>query len=226
MRIIPINKKNIHINALFITILFLLPGLNLAADQHTFNADDTRLAKNTTSQDKPGNNTVGGTVDDDGPVNPAGLSLDEIAKELSNPVTALASIKTDLEYRTYQGDLPAADDQSNIVFLIKPSVPIPLENGKNILMRASIPIFVDLPAWKVPFGHPLWIQDYDYPDFRLRKSPQITDDTGEFISVHGHVGDLGFDVAYGGVSDNGFISMYGIATVLNTSTNISASRNQ
>ena len=153
-------------------------------------------------------------------------SLDEIAKELSNPVTALASIRTDMEYRTYQGDLPAAGDQSNTVFVIKPSLPIPLKNGKNILMRATIPIYVDMPTWQVPFGHPLWIQDFDYPDFRLRQSPQITADTGQFISVHGHVGDIGFNFAYGGVSDNGFISMYGLAIALRTSTNISASRNQ
>lgn len=153
-------------------------------------------------------------------------TVDEIAKELSNPVTALASIKTDFEYRTYQGDLPGANDQSNMVFLIKPSVPIPLDNGKNILMRATIPIYRDMPVWKVPFGHPLWIQDFDYPDFRLRQSPQITAEAGEFTSVHGHVGDIGFDFAYGGVSDSGLISMYGIATVLETSTNISASRNQ
>jgi hypothetical protein len=153
-------------------------------------------------------------------------TVDELAKELSNPVTALASIKSDFEYRTYQGSLPGAGDQSNMLFLVKPSVPIPLDNGKNILMRATIPIYRDMPAWQVPFGHPLWIQDFDYPDFRLRQSPQITASTGQFASVHGHVGDIGFDFAYGGVSESGFISMYGIATVLETSTNISASRNQ
>jgi hypothetical protein len=154
------------------------------------------------------------------------VSLDEIAKELANPATALASIRTDIEHRTYQGDLPKAGDQSNTVFMIRPSVPIPLKNGKNIFMRATIPIYMDMPVWQVPFGHPLWIQDFDYPDFRLRQSPQITADTGQFHSIHGHVGDIGLDVAYGGVSDNGFISMYGIATVLGTSTNVSASRNQ
>jgi len=153
-------------------------------------------------------------------------SLDEIAKELSNPVTTLASVRTDIEYRTYQGDLPKSSDQSNTVFMIKPSLPIPLKNGKNILMRATIPIYVDMPAWQVPFGHPMWIQDYDYPDFRLRQSPQITEDTGGYHSLHGHVGDIGFDVAYGGVSDSGFISMYGMAIVLENSTNLSASRNQ
>ena len=154
------------------------------------------------------------------------LSLDEIAKELANPFTALVSIRTDIEHRTYQGDLPKAGDQSNTVFMIRPSLPIPLKNGKNILMRATIPIYMDMPVWKVPFGHPLWVQDFDYPDLRLRQSSQITADTGEFDSIHGHVGDIGFDFAYGGESDNGFISMYGFATVFGTSTNVSASRGQ
>ncbi len=153
-------------------------------------------------------------------------TLDEISMELSNPVTTLASIRTDIEYHTYQGDLPGSGDQSNTVFVIRPSIPIPLKNGKSILMRASIPIYDSMPVWAVPFGHPLWIQDFDYPDFRLRQSPQITADTGDFNSVHAHLGDIGLDFAYGGVSDNGFISMYGIATVIKTSTNQSASRNQ
>ena len=153
-------------------------------------------------------------------------SLDEIGTELSNPVTTLVSVRTDIEHRTYQGDLPKSGDQSNTVFMIKPSFPIPLKNGKNILMRATIPIYMDMPAWQVPFGHPLWIQDYDYADVRLRQSPQITADTGAYNSLHGHIGNIGFDFAYGGVSDSGFISMYGIATALDTSTNASASKNQ
>jgi len=164
--------------------------------------------------------------DDAGSIKPAGLTLDEIAKELSNPVTALASIKNEFEYRTYQGNLPGANDRSNVGFLFKPSVPIPLENGKNILMRATIPIYDDLPAWQVHRGHPLWIPDFDYPDFRLRQSPQITAETGQFVNVHGHVSDIGFDFAYGGVSSTGFISMYGIATTLETSTNQSVGRDQ
>lgn len=154
------------------------------------------------------------------------MSVDEIALELSNPVTPLAFVANDFEFYTYQGGLPGADDQSNTVYLLKPSLPIPLSNGKNILMRATIPIYADMPVWKIPFGDPLWIQDFDYPDFRLRQSPQITGESGEFVSIHGHVGDVSLDFAYGGVSDNGFISMYGIATQFNTSTNASAARGQ
>lgn len=154
------------------------------------------------------------------------LSADEIALELSNPVSSLAYLGNEIEFYSYQGDLPEAGDQSNTVYLLKPSLPIPLSNGKNILMRAKIPIYADLPVWKIPFGDPLWRQDFDYPDFRLRQSPEITGESGEFVSIHGHIGDIGLDFAYGGVSDSGFISMYGIALQLKSSTNVSAARDQ
>ena len=154
------------------------------------------------------------------------LSADEIAIELSNPASALASLGNAFEIRTYQGDLPEADDQFNTVYVLKPALPFTLANGRRILTRLTIPIYSDLPAWQVPFGHPLWVQDFEYPDFRLRQSPQLTESTGEFISVHGHLGDIGFDVAYGGVSDNGLITMFGIAGQADTSTNDSVSRDQ
>ena len=202
-----ISKKNLK-SVCFSTLL-LLPVLSQAEDQDSDPVDETGYTQSAV-----------GSVDLDS------MSLDDIAKELSNPVTALASFNTDIQYRTYQGDLFGADDQSGIRFEFKPSIPIPLSNGKNVLMRANIPVNGDVPAWQVPFGHPLWILDFDYPDFRLRQSPQITDSTGGFIEAHSGLGDVEFDVAYGGVSENGFISMYGLATVLETSTNISASRDQ
>lgn len=157
---------------------------------------------------------------------PDTMTLDEIARELSNPITPLASFDTSIQYSTFQGSLPDADDQSFLNVAFTASVPIPLKNGKNIRMRASIPVNGNIPVWQVPFGHPLWILDFDYPDYRLRQSPQITASTGEFASVHSGLGDISMDFAYGGVSDSGFISMYGFATVLETATNISASREQ
>jgi hypothetical protein len=175
------------------------------------------LAFSAWAQDGPGTS---------GPDERERLSTDEIAIELSNPASALASLGNAFEIRTYQGDLPEADDQFNTVYLLKPALPFTLANGRHILTRLTIPIYSDLPAWQVPFGHPLWVQDFEYPDFRLRQSPQLTESTGEFISVHGHLGDIGFDVAYGGVSDSGLITMFGIAGQADTSTNDSVSRDQ
>jgi len=154
------------------------------------------------------------------------MSLDEIAMELSNPVTALRSISLDSEYRMYQGDLPGSGDWDAWIHPIKISFPFQLNNGKNILVRATVPIYQDQPTWVVDFGHPIWEVDRDYAEWLLRQSPQITADTGQFKAGHDHLADVSFDVAYGGVSDSGFISMYGIATVLSTSQDINSSRNQ
>ena len=178
--------------------------------------------------------TVGADMDEDTNKDSGGkppslaqvLSVDDIGRELFNPVNTLWSIANDIEFRTYQGDLPEAGDQSNWTYLIRPSLPIPLSNGKNVLFRATIPLHLDLPAWQIPFGEPLFIQDFDYPDFRLRQAEQIDGTSGGFGSLHGHLGDISFDIAYGGVSDSGYFSMFGLATVLETSTNVSVGRGQ
>ena len=152
------------------------------------------------------------------------LSLDEIAKELSNPVTALATINNDFEYRTYQGNLPAADDESAYVYTLRPSIPIPLSNGKNILMRLGIPINGEQPIYEVGQG-----DDYaEISPFLIRQNASTIPTDGTFDNYHGHshLGDIDFDIAYGGVSANGFISMYGIAGVLPTSQDLSQSIDQ
>jgi len=163
---------------------------------------------------------------DNNTTEPEELSLDEIAKELSNPVTALRSIGNEIEYRTFQGDLTASSDQDHPVYRFEPSYPFRLSNGKNLLVRASIPVSLSKPEWRINEDDPLWQQDRDYTEFLLRQSPQVTSDTGKFGSVHGHLDDITFDVAYGSVNDNGFISMYGIAGSLPTSQNIDGAREQ
>jgi hypothetical protein len=154
------------------------------------------------------------------------MTVDEIARELSNPVTALRSIVNEIEFRTFQGDLRDSSDQTNLVYRFSPSFPFKLKNGKNILVRATIPMDLYEPEWRVNVDDPIFEEDRDYTEFLLRQSPQITDDTGHFRSAHGHLSDFAYDVAYGGVSDHGFISMYGIAGVFSSSQNISGSRDQ
>ena len=41
-------------------------------------------------------------------------SADEVAKELANPNTSLASLTFKNQYRWYTGDLPGADDQDAV----------------------------------------------------------------------------------------------------------------
>ena len=154
------------------------------------------------------------------------MSVDEIAKELSNPVSSLRSIGNEFEYHTFQGDLPEAGDQTGMTYRFEPSYPFQLSNGKNILVRASIPLNLSEPEWRVDVDHPIFEVFRDYTEFLLRQSPQVTPDSGHFRSVHSHLSDITYDVAYGGVSDSGFISMYGIAGALPTSQNVSGAREQ
>jgi hypothetical protein len=154
------------------------------------------------------------------------MTVDEIAKELSNPVTALRSIFNDFEYRTFDGDLRGSSDQTSWIYQVTPSIPIKLDNGKNLLLRATIPFYLNQPVWEIWFRDPIWEENRSYAEFLLRQSPQVTDETGLYRRGHDHLADVTYDVAYGGVSDSGFISMFGIAGVFPTSQDISASRHQ
>jgi len=147
------------------------------------------------------------------------ISVDEIALELSNPVTALRSLAWDMEYRTYQGDLPGANDQTGFINVFTTSWPIKLSNGKSLLLSATIPIKGDQPYWK-----PVWYLDYD--EFVIRQIPYLDETMGGFGVGHDHLGDIGIDIGYGGVNESGFFSMVGIANVFPTSEDASAKRAQ
>ena len=164
--------------------------------------------------------SIAATASDESPVDdrPA-ISVDEIALELSNPVTALRSLAWDIEYRTYQGDLPEAGDQTGLTNVFTTSWPIKLSNGKNLLLSATLPIKSDQPYWK-----PVLYLDWD--EFVIRQVPFIDETMGGFSSGHDHMGDIGIDIGYGGVNENGFLSMVGIATVFPTSEDQSARRGQ
>ncbi len=62
---------------------------------------------------------------DDDTIRPV-MTIDEIAKELSNPVTALRSIVNEIEFRNFQGDLRDASDQTNLAYRFSPSFPFKL----------------------------------------------------------------------------------------------------
>jgi len=163
----------------------------------------------------PAGETPGGSADDQRAVIP----VDRIALELSNPVSAIRSLSWDVEYLTYQGDLPEAGDQSAIRNLITTSWPIQFDNGNNLTMQLTIPIYGDQPYWK-PISY------LDWAEYVIRQLPEIDETVGGFESGHDHMGDIGFDIGYGGVSDSGVIGMLGISAVLPTSEDQSARRGQ
>jgi len=118
-------------------------------------------------------------------------SVDEIAKDLANPNTPLASLKFKTQYRSFEGDLQGADDQDSTSFLFQPSLPFPLDNGDSVLFRPAIPIEVNKP---------------------LPSSNGFEDaDVG--------LGDISFDLAYAITNkETGLLTAYGFISTLPTAT--------
>jgi len=138
-----------------------------------------------------GANVVAGKVpatDSGGDVAP---SADEIAKKLANPNTPLASLNFKLQYRTFEGDLPNADDQEGTTLLFQPAFPFPLANGDVVFFRPAIPL------------------QFDQPVFNSGKL--------DFDSESG-LGDITFDLAYGRTTKTGLLWAAGIISTIPTAT--------
>jgi len=126
-----------------------------------------------------------------------GKSADEVAKELSNPAGSLASLVNNLEYYSYKGDLPDADDQDGWRYGFQPVLPFPVgDKGRKVFFRPLVPVFLDQPVFDANDG------DFD------GKGPEL--------------GDITFDLAYGGneMKNNheGYLWGVGAAGTLPTAT--------
>ena len=168
-------------------------------------------------------------ADEPGLIERLWVPLDKIALELSNPATGLRTFDFEFEYRTYQGDLPGADDLDSYRMVFTPSWPIRLDNGKTLFLRAHIPINGDQPQWN-PISWLTW------EEFLIRQAPapgsdpdsrwSLDPETGSFSYGHDNLGNIGIDIGYGGVSDNGMIGILSLASVAVTSDDASARRGQ
>ncbi|MCP4256202.1 MAG: hypothetical protein GY774_01590 [Planctomycetes bacterium] len=123
---------------------------------------------------------------------PSGKSAEEVARELANPNTALATLNFKLQFRSFEGDLPNASDQNGTTLLFQPAFPFPLESGDSIIFRPALPIIFDQPVFNA--GK----QDFDSK-------------TG--------LGDIVFDLAYARTSKAGILTAFGIVSSLPTATN-------
>lgn len=74
-------------------------------------------------------------------------SSDEIAKELANPNTVLTSLNLQIQYFSFDGNLPLADDQDMVRLYFQPTLPFPLENGKTLWVRPGVPYVFDQPIY-------------------------------------------------------------------------------
>ena len=121
----------------------------------------------------------------------ATASAAEVAAELANPNTPLATLNTKFQVRGFEGDLPNANGQNSTTLLLQPSLPFPLANGDSILFRPAIPVLFDNPSFNA--------SDLD------------------FDGVSG-LGDIAFDLAYARTTDAGLIMAAGIISSLPTAT--------
>lgn len=127
-------------------------------------------------------------------------TAEEIAAELRNPATPTASMATKWEYRTYEGSLPGADDQTGTSVLFQPAFPIPLGDGMVFAVRPALPIFFD--------------------------TPYFDGNTGQFESSTTSIGDIGFDMMVGKTWDNGLVTLGGMVGTLPTASNDHVGGNQ
>ena len=124
-------------------------------------------------------------------------TAEEIAKELANPAGSPASIGINLQYTTYDGDLPGAGDQDTLWFVFQPVLPFPVgNNGRNIIVRPAVPVIFDQPVFNAA--------------------------TGTWDSADINLADIGFDAFYSGTTmqgkGRGYLSGVGLAGTLPTAT--------
>jgi hypothetical protein len=127
-----------------------------------------------------------------------GKSADEVARELANPNSSLASLKFRNQYRTYTGDLPRADSKGAYTMVFQPVFPFPLaptaSGGKpNFFFRPAIPLLIEQPVPTLKGSR----IDYE------KKTA---------------LGDIGFDLAYGVTEKNGLLWALGMAGTVPTAT--------
>jgi hypothetical protein len=118
-----------------------------------------------------------------------GRSKDEIARELANPNTVLTSLKLQIQYYSFDGNLPLADEQNMLKLYLQPTLPFPLKNGKTLWVRPGVPFVIDQPI-------------YDVDSRRLGSRSGL--------------GDITLDVQYGTTLENGFLWSVGFSSIFPT----------
>ena len=126
------------------------------------------------------------------------LSADDVARELANPNSSLATLTLKNQYRRYTGDLPEADNQDNYTMVFQPVFPLSMPkddngNARTLFIRPGIPLLFNQPVPREENGALDW----------------------DGVTA---LGDIGFDIGYGVSSKSGFIWALGMVGTLPTAT--------
>ena len=125
-------------------------------------------------------------------------SASDVARELANPNSSLATLTLKNQYRWYTGDLPGADDQDNYTMVFQPVFPLSLPqdgsgNQRTFFIRPGFPLLFEQPVPQVENGGLDW----------------------DGVSA---LGDIGFDIGYGVSAKSGFLWAFGMVGTLPTAT--------
>jgi hypothetical protein len=110
-------------------------------------------------------------------------SMDEIAKELANPNTSVASLTFKAQFRTFEGDLGDADEQSSTTLLFQPALPFKRDDGSKIIWRPAVPFLVDQPLFE---GGSDWDEESGMGDISFDLAYAFApekDDPGKLVAV-------------------------------------------
>lgn len=119
---------------------------------------------------------------DDAVAEPHMLSAEEVAKQLANPNTPLASLTLKSQWTHWDGDLLGSGGMDSKTFLFQPSFPFPVNGTDSIFLRPAFPYLVDQP---------------------------VVDSLGNVTSESG-LGDMGLDLAFGRTTKSGLLMVAGI----------------
>ena len=119
-------------------------------------------------------------------------SAAEVAKDLANPNSPLASLNFKNQLRWFEGSLPGADNEFGYTLLAQPVFPFLLESKDQLIFRPALPIIVEQPVFD-----PL---------------------TQTFDSESGF-GDLAFDLIYAPKAEKGMLYGLGLISTLPTASN-------
>jgi len=144
-------------------------------------------------------------------------SIEQLAREMTNPLAAFWRFDYEAQYRTFQGSIPGADDQTSWSHNFQATLPFRQKNGKGWVFRFALPYFSDQPIY--------WV-DRGFAEWRIRQQDPMAQGDGYWAPTHGHTDDMSFELVYGGVNDSGRILSYGLAGILPVSSDTSNARQQ
>jgi hypothetical protein len=73
------------------------------------------------------------------------MSVDEIAKQMSNPTLPMFNLAAFYDYQSMFGTLTGAEEQSTNLFALQPPLPFPITKDKNLLIRPLLAFHISNP---------------------------------------------------------------------------------